>query len=53
MKEKEKRELIRDRKLSDLIDRIGERNLTILLKMPKKEKVDILKRIKKLKNLTY
>ena len=44
-------ELRKDRKVSDLADRVGSRNLEVLLNLPKTEKKDILKRLKKMKEI--
>ena len=44
-------DLIKDRKLDDLIDRVGLDNLEVLMRMPKNEKGDILKRIKRIRGL--
>ena len=46
-----KAELRRDKKLEELIDRVGSRNLVVLLKLPNHEKKDILKRLKKTKEI--
>ena len=43
--------LIRDRKISDLADRVGAKNLKVLLNLPRTERMDILKRLKKMKEI--
>ena len=46
-----KDELIKNKKVEDLVDRVGEKNLTILLNLPKIERTSILKRMKRLKEI--
>ena len=46
-----KDELIKNKKVEDLVDRVGEKNLTILLNLPKIERNSILKRMKRLKEI--
>ena len=48
---KPNKELVKDKKVEELTDRIGSRNLEILLNLPKPEKQDILKRLKKMKEI--
>jgi hypothetical protein len=46
-----KADLIKDRKIQELTDRIGLKNMVVLLKLSKVERGDILKRLKKMKEI--
>ena len=46
-----KADLIKDRKIQELTDRIGLKNMVVLLKLSKVERGDILKRLKKIKEI--